>query len=106
SRARLTTQRRKVRNAARAEPSLAQVGTLLPDDFISRFICDTVDGRHLTEWEIISLLLSIINGGNETTMNLICNLLWRLLERPVLWEQLKADPALIPAAVEERRSEE
>lgn len=97
----LIAERRKILDDAGVEPSLAQVGTLLPDDFISRFICDTVDGRHLTEWEIISLLLSIINGGNETTMNLICNLLWRLLERPVLWEQLKAEPGLIPAAVEE-----
>lgn len=97
----LIAERRALLASKGVEPSLALVGTLLPDDFISRFICDQVDGRPLTEWEIISLLLSIINGGNETTMNLICNLLWRLLEKPALWQQLKADPSLIPAAVEE-----
>lgn len=97
----LIAERRRILEELGVEPALEHVGTLLPDDFISRFICDKVDNRPLSEWEIISLLLSIINGGNETTMNLICNLLWRLLEKPALWEQLKANPSLIPAAVEE-----
>jgi cytochrome P450 len=97
----IAERRRVLQEAGVTEPSLQEVGTVLPDDFISRFICDKVDGRHLTEWEIISLLLSIINGGNETTMNLISNLLWRLLEKPERWEQLKANPDLIPNAVEE-----
>lgn len=97
----LIANRRNCLEEQGVEPTLEHVGTLLPDDFISRFICDKVDGRYLTEWEIISLLLSIINGGNETTMNLICNLLWRLLENPELWAAVKAQPALVPLAVEE-----
>jgi len=81
------------------EPSLVQIGTVLSDDFISRFLCDTVDGRALSDWESVSMLMSILVGGNETTMNLICNLLWRLLGEPARWEQVKvtgllaADPA-------------
>ncbi len=83
------------------EPDMVHVGTLLPDDFMSRFICDRVDGRPLNDHEIISLSMGILIGGNETTMNLICNLLWRLLEQPERWEQIKADPTLIPSAIEE-----
>jgi len=94
-------ERRKLLEAHGVEPGLEHVGTLLPNDFISRYLCDKVDGRYLTEWEIISMLSSIVAGGNETTMNLICNLLWRLLEKPALWEQLKANKDLIPGAIEE-----
>lgn len=97
----IIAERRQILVDAGVEPSLEHVGTLIPNDFISRYICDKVDGRYLNEWEIISMLSGIINGGNETTMNLICNLLWRLLEKPALWEQLKANPKLVPAAVEE-----
>jgi cytochrome P450 len=94
-------ERRAILEQHQVEPSLEHVGTLLPNDFISRFLCDKVDGRYLTEWEMISMLSAIVSGGNETTMNLICNLLWRLLEKPDRWEQLKANPDLVPAAIEE-----
>lgn len=93
--------RRQILADAGVEPALEHVGTLIPDDFISRYLCDTVDGKPLSEWDIISMLTAIVGGGNETTMNLITNLLWRLLEVPARWEQLKADPSLIPAAIEE-----
>jgi cytochrome P450 len=94
-------ERRQILANNGVEPDLAHVGTLIPNDFISRYLCDTVDGRRLSEWEIISMLSAIVNGGNETTMNLICNLLWRLLDKPELWEQLKSNPDLVPAAIEE-----
>jgi cytochrome P450 len=83
------------------EPALEHVGTILPDDFLSRYICETVEGRRLNRFEVLDLILAILIGGNETTMNLMTNLLWRLLEVPERWEQLKRDPALIPAAIEE-----
>jgi cytochrome P450 len=97
----IMAERRKALEDAGVEPSLEHVGTLIPDDFISRYLCDTVDGEPLSEWDIISMLSAIVAGGNETTMNLITNMLWRLLEVPERWEQLKAQPELIPAAIEE-----
>jgi len=74
---------------------------VLPDDLMSRFICDRVQGRLLNDLEILGLGVAILLGGNETTMNLIGNLLWRLLEVPSRWEMLKANPALIEGAIEE-----
>ena len=82
-------------------PDLSLLGTVLPNDFMSRFICEQVDGRSFPDEEVLSMMMGIIIGGNETTMNLIGNLVWRLLEAPERWAAVKADPALIDVAIEE-----
>jgi cytochrome P450 len=43
----------------------------------------------------------LMTGGQETTTNLIGNGLLTLLRHPEQLEQLRADPALIPTAIEE-----
>jgi cytochrome P450 len=55
----------------------------------------------LTRKEIASILFSLSFAGHETTNNLIGNAVRRLLEDPARWERLVAQPALIPAAIEE-----
>lgn len=45
--------------------------------------------------------MSYFVGGAETTTSLLTNILWRLLEVPERWERLRAEPSLIPVAVEE-----
>ena len=90
-----------LRKAGIDNPTLEHVGTVLPDDFMSRYICDRVEGRTLTDVEVLGLGVTILNAGSETTINLLSNLLWRLLETPRLWEQLKANPQLVEAAIEE-----
>lgn len=87
--------------AAGVQPAMEHVGTILPDDFMSRYLCDRVGERPLKKYEVLNLVSAILVGGNETTMNLICNLLWRLLEEPQRWERIKAEPTLIPLAIEE-----
>ena len=83
-------------------PDHRLIGTELPNDFISRALCANFDGEYFADVDITSIMTSIILGGNETTMNLIGNLLWRLLgDHRALWERLKADPALIEPAIEE-----
>jgi cytochrome P450 len=47
------------------------------------------------------MLLLLLLGGNETSTALITNLVWRLLEEPARWTAVRADPALVDAAVEE-----
>ena len=94
-------QRRADLAAKGLEPDLALLGNALPNDFLSRFMCEKVDGAYLEDGEILSMMLGIIVGGNETTMNLIGNLLQRLLEVPERWAAVKADPALIDVAIEE-----
>jgi hypothetical protein len=48
-----------------------------------------------------SILFSLSFAGHETTTGLIGNTFRRLLEQPGRWAAITADPALIPAAVEE-----
>ncbi len=55
----------------------------------------------LTFDEIGSILFSLSFAGHETTTGLIGNTVRRLLEQPDRWAAVTAEPALIPAAVEE-----
>jgi cytochrome P450 len=59
------------------------------------------DPEALTQEEIASILFSLSFAGHETTNNLIGNAVRRLLEDPVRWDRLVAQPKLIPAAIEE-----
>ena len=60
-----------------------------------------VDGVGLSEWEIIGFNILLLIAGNETTTNLLGNLLNVLADRPDLWERLRREPELIEAAIEE-----
>jgi cytochrome P450 len=46
-------------------------------------------------------LIQLLVAGNETTRNLLSGGLVALAERPDQWAALRADPALVPTAVEE-----
>jgi len=97
----LVRQRRAEVEARGLVPNDALIGCELPNDFISRAICANFNGEYFGDIDITSIMTSIILGGNETTMNLIGNLLWRLLDDRSLWDRLSAEPELIPAAIEE-----
>jgi len=58
-------------------------------------------GQPLTDGEVISLLITLVFGGHETTANLIGNALLLLLHRPERWAAIRSDPGLIDAVVEE-----
>jgi cytochrome P450 len=83
------------------DPRPEHLGVIIPDDFMSRSLTARVEGRPLTAEERMNLCLAFLTGGQETTISMLTNLMWRLLQRPELWEQVKADPSLIEAAVEE-----
>ena len=57
--------------------------------------------ERLTLEEIASILFSLSFAGHETTTGLIGNTVRRLLEVQERWSAIRADPGLIPAAVEE-----
>lgn len=98
----LIDQRRAMLEAAGiSEPDLSHLGTVLPDDFMSRGLVSTVEGRRLTQEEILNICLAFLTGGQETTTNLIGHLMRRLLEVPERWERLKKEPNLIDNAIEE-----
>jgi pimeloyl-[acyl-carrier protein] synthase len=71
------------------------------DDLISAFLSAEQEGDRLTEEEVVANSIMVMTGGQETTTNLIGNGLLTLLRQPEQFEQLRADPSLIPNAIEE-----
>ena len=70
-------------------------------DVLTRLIQGEKDGERLSETELYHQCIFLLNAGHETTTNLIGNGLWALLNHPGELARLRADPALVPAAVEE-----
>jgi cytochrome P450 len=58
-------------------------------------------GENISDDEIAGVLYSVLFAGHETTTNLMSNGLRELLLHPREWERLRADPSLIPNAVDE-----
>ena len=59
------------------------------------------EGQPLTQQEVSTILFGLLLAGHETTTNILGNALRRLLEQRSSWEEIGADPSLIPNAVEE-----
>jgi hypothetical protein len=60
-----------------------------------------VDGDRLSDEEVIANCIVTMVGGLETTTNLIGNGMLSLLRNPDQLARLRAEPAVMPAAVEE-----
>jgi cytochrome P450 len=71
------------------------------DDLVSALVAIEADGDKLTEDELLAMISILLSAGHETTTNLIGNGTLALLQHPVAFEQLRAEPALMPTAVEE-----
>jgi cytochrome P450 len=72
------------------------------DDFASELIAAQVaNPDDMTYREVESVIYGLSFAGHEAVTNLICNALLTLLPRRDQWDQLCADPSLIPNAVEE-----
>jgi cytochrome P450 len=70
-------------------------------DVLTRLIKGESDGAQLTEPELLHNCIFMLNAGHETTTNLIGNGTWLLLNHPGEAARLRADPSLVPTAVEE-----
>ena len=71
------------------------------DDLISAFLAAEHQGDRLTEEEVVANSIMVMTGGQETTTNLVGNGILTLLRHPDQLEKLRADPSLIPTAIEE-----
>lgn len=71
-----------------------------PDDVSTLLAIGRRDGL-LTRSEVRHLGYQLLVAGHETTTNLLCWMLYRLIERPALMARLRAEPELTAAAVEE-----
>jgi len=71
------------------------------EDLISALLQVRDGGDALSEQELFGMVVLLIVAGHETTVNLIANSVLALLEHPDRLEELRREPAGIPAAIEE-----
>jgi cytochrome P450 len=82
-------------------PIMAQRRANPREDLISRLTSVEVDGERLSDSDIFSFCWLLLVAGNETTTNLISNAIITFLEQPDSLARLRAEPALLPSAIEE-----
>jgi len=88
----MTTYFRAALAEQRERPNPGLLGALLSAE---------VEGDRLSDDEIIANVIVTMVGGQETTTNLIGNGMLTLLRHRDQLERLRADPSLVPSAVEE-----
>jgi cytochrome P450 family 109 len=71
------------------------------DDLISALVEADVEGEALQDWEILGFCILLLIAGNETTTNLLGNVLHALSARPDLWRRLREDRSLVETVIEE-----
>ncbi|WP_437733996.1 cytochrome P450 [Sorangium sp. So ce1335] len=71
------------------------------DDLLTRLVGAEVDGERLNEDEILGFFQLLLVAGHETTTNLISNAILCFLEHPTELGRLRAEPHLLPSAIEE-----
>jgi len=71
------------------------------NDLISKVVSAQVDGSQLSEEEAVGFCQLLLIAGNETTTNLLSNLLHYLADHAQLWTELRAQPEKVEAAIEE-----
>jgi cytochrome P450 len=71
------------------------------DDLLGALVAAEIDGRRLTDWDILGFCFVMVAGGNDTTGNLISHGVALLDGDHAARERLVADPRLIPGALVE-----
>jgi cytochrome P450 len=71
------------------------------DDLVTRLVEATVDGRRLSDPELVSTIIVLLNAGHEATVNTLGNGVLALLRQREQWERLVSGEVEPAAAVEE-----
>jgi cytochrome P450 len=71
------------------------------DDLISRLVQVIEEGERLTEDELVGTCVLLLNAGHEATVNATLLGWWALFRHPDRLKELRADPGLLPTAIEE-----
>jgi cytochrome P450 len=71
------------------------------DDLTTKLMEVEVDGARLDDEETVGFLGLLLLAGHVTATSTMGNTILALHENPEVWEQLRADTTLIPAAIEE-----
>lgn len=73
----------------------------LGDDLTSAILGAQFAGRPMSDADFGGFFVQLVTAGNDTTRGMLSSGLLTLLNHPVQLAELRLDPALIPAAVEE-----
>ncbi|NBI29960.1 cytochrome P450 [Chengkuizengella marina] len=73
----------------------------LQEDIISILLQAEVDGKKVSDEELIGFCILLLVAGNETTTNLITNAVYTLLDEQDSFYKLKQNLQLLPSAIEE-----
>ncbi|MFI2371959.1 cytochrome P450 [Streptomyces sp. NPDC018833] len=71
------------------------------EDLISALIAAHEEGDRLSEQEMVSTCVLLLNAGHEATVNTTANGWWTLFRHPEQLAELRADHSLLSTAVEE-----
>src|SRR3989441_1514728 len=71
------------------------------EDLITALVEAEIEGESLQDWELLGFCILLLIAGNETTTNLMSNMLNILVDRPELWRQLREDRSLVEPVIEE-----
>ncbi len=83
---------RRVVRARRASPRA---------DLLSQLALVSEAGDRLSEDELIATAILLLNAGHEASVNGAANAWWTLFRHPAALAALRAEPGLVPTAVEE-----
>lgn len=70
-------------------------------NLVTRFMTTEVNGERLSDEKILGFCRFLLVAGSATTTILLSNVLYRLLSEPEQFAMVKANPSLIPIAIEE-----
>jgi cytochrome P450 len=71
------------------------------DDLLSAIAQTGDDGDRLTDGELVAMVFLLVAAGHETTMSTLGNAIHSLLRNPDQLARLRANPRLLPAALDE-----
>ncbi|WP_341720669.1 cytochrome P450 [Micromonospora sp. FIMYZ51] len=71
------------------------------EDLLTKLVQASEDGERLDDAEIVGFIALMLVAGHVTTTALLGNTVLCLDRNPHLWAELRADRALVPAAIEE-----
>jgi len=84
-----------------ARRKMHAAGESMPADVLSTLVSAELEGRTLTDDEVLGFMFFLFIAGSQTTTQMIGNLVYRLLQNPDQLAKVQADRSLVPQAVEE-----
>jgi cytochrome P450 len=71
------------------------------EDLISTLLAAQIDGKPLSEQDLLTYCSTFLAAGSDTTRSLLAGMALALAEHPDQMKKLKANPALLEGAIEE-----